>query len=545
MTNIFKRILRKVHYPQYSIGIDFGTTITRISYVNNYENVYHQPRIKPIRSAVCPLKLSNEKRKYDWKVGDDALELGDCFTKFKLNMGEMKELKIVSNSGTIEFRPEILAARIIWLLRKEIKNSDYGTWAIKDVTITVPAEWNFIQREATIKAAKIAGFSNVNVIEEPIAAFIALAAFYKDKVLRRNKNFVVFDCGGGTLDITVINHPSDEILPRVIGRSMDMEMVAGEHIDEMLAKKIVGETRWEELNPREKKKLIQIARTLKEGLNPPEPNSIPSGIVTWPTKLNFERLHFNSNELKLELETLEEIVNPVIEKAKKKIKDALKKANLKEDEINKVILVGGSCYLRAIQNCITDFFNPKKIGEEILLEEPERIVAFGAALQQSYIDRGIKRFSPTLALDTYFRYEKENNDGSMIEIDYLLGKAGDTLPIISPKFSDTLSIPERKESIHWKVYQERNDVENLPEVVEQIKFEKYRPDFYNQLRLDYKIDLNGNLSVWRPRLIGNPRNKPMTGSERQYDWNKKDSIQLAFEFGICDDVSETDKDLVD
>jgi len=534
--NFIRGITRKIHPPKYSIGIDFGTTITRISFVNNHQRVVHQPKIRPIKSAICPIKTIEFNKKFDWYVGDQALSLWDCFTKFKLNIGDMKELKLCKQENSneeIAFRPEILAARIIWLLRQEAREIENKVGNVNDVTITVPAEWNFVQRDATILAAKIAGFKNVNVIEEPIAAFIALSEFYKEKLLHAGMNFLVFDCGGGTLDITVLQRPYLKSLPIVIGRVMDIENVAGEHIDEKLAKRIVGQEFWINLNPREQKKLSHIARHLKEGLNPIDLNTMPSGIGSWPKQLIYENLNFKPNELRLNLDTLNKIIEPSVDIAIDLIKDVLNKTSLHKKEVDKVILVGGSSYLRLLQEKIVDFFKPKEMGKDIILEEPERAVAFGAAMHQSYLDRGSIGFIPTLALDTFLEYEKERVDGHIELEEFYLGKAGTPLrPQIAPKFPEVLSLPKNKKSIHWKVYQQRSYSGKDPEIVEQIKFDDFSPDLFNKLRLEYKIDYNGNLSIWKPRLIGKPHVIPKTGSPRRYDWSDKDPNELAKEYGI-------------
>jgi len=536
---IFKKALKKFHKsPDYSLGIDFGTTMTRISYIPNNQHVFTQPKIRPIRSLILPIMLTDSQKNFDWCVGEDALEHQNYFSKIKLHMGAMQDLKLDAAEKIrerIAFRPEILASRIIWLLLDEARTLEGDLRGVKDVTITVPAEWNFIEREATILAAKIAGFDNVNVIEEPIAAFIALSEFYKDKLLRQGKYFLVFDCGGGTLDITVIERSSENSLPIVIGRSMDKDYVAGEHIDECIGKRIISEKQWQNLTSASKKRLLVISRRLKESLNPIEHHLKPSGIVTWPEEEKIGDQFFKPNDLKLELNTLNEILEPLNERAIKKIEEALKQARIEKSSINKILLVGGSCYLRPLQKCIEKFFPDKKIGIDILLEEPERAIAFGAAMHQSYLDRGLRRFIPSLAMDTYLKYQIEKEDNSLDTKSFYLGRAGEPLiPQIAPRFPEVLPLPKHQTSIHWKVYQERSYTDKIPEEVEQILFEKFEPSIFNRLRLEYKIDYNGNLSLWKPRLIGKPYHMPKTGSPRKYDWGTKDPLELAVKYKIRD-----------
>ena len=531
MARLFRRV------PRYSIGIDFGTTTTRLCYFDNTQELNVPPNITPIRTLVTPIPREYGDVKYSWHVGEDVINSHWAhYSLFKLEIGKMQPLELTPRrkpDEKIEVRPELLAARIMWELYSRAVHDKKELSQIRDVAITVPAEWSAIQRQATIMAGKIAGFSSVHLIEEPVAAYLAIIASHQSDQITNAENILVFDYGGGTLDITVIYRP-DQGVPYVIGRSMNSGKLGGEAIDVLLTQKVVGSKVWDPLSNRDKRFLADIIRQMKESLNP-EPGKKPMGAAPWPDEvrlLDNPDIIFPENSLVLDQKNLDDVLEPISGEIIKHIDTAIQtarspKKKISKDDIHAVLLVGGSSYLRKVQVDIKNYFLGKDFNNGIFLETPERIVAVGAALYKSYIDRGQKKFQVHIPMHTYLEYEIKKNDFRRLPLDDVdNGK----LPL-KPKPPKTCPIPANEDSINWKVFQEHTYSTN-PErdVIESVKFEKISGKT-DRLRLEYEVNTNGILESWKPMLIYRQKTVVKTGSPRQYDWINKDPIDFS-EYGI-------------
>lgn len=503
-----------------AIGIDFGTTMSRITYVQSGQ-VFFPPEIPSVPSIVSASPIHGRTR-IKWKVGDAALENINK-SRIKLEIGAMKP--IYENEG-LNFRPEVLAGRIIYELRKKAEGYNNLLKDIKDVTVTVPAEWSILNRTATIFAAKIAGFQNVNLIEEPIAAYLAIEQFMKQNVSNAKK-ILVFDCGGGTLDVTIIiNEPGK--LPFAAGRITD-EIVAGENIDDALAKNIVGEIDWRQLDLNQRRDLSRQVKKLKEALNPINISDDPLAEAKRNEKTYIGNI--KDKQMVLPLDLHNQVVKKIVTQAKEYLDSALlscyingKHEHLNSEDINCIILVGGSSYLRPLQKVITEYFKKSINQIEIILFRPEDLVAIGAALWQSYLQSGEEKFQPTLSMRTYL-LAKELKGGSLVDTKYLLGQPGDVLP---REASNGLSgyfieIPKEVKEINWKVYQDFAYSDKHGAVpVGWINYEGKISGLEN-IRLDYLIDKNGILARWKPSLVFAQGNDITPPFRSQYNWDNDDT----------------------
>jgi len=532
MAWIFRRV------PKYSIGIDFGTTTTRLCYFDNRQEVKVPPTITPIRSLVTPIPKEYGSVKYGWHVGEDVINKHWAhYSLFKLEIGSMQPIELRPRSKPdekIEIRPELLAARVMWELYSRAVHDKQELSQIRDVAITVPAEWSAIQRQATIMAGKIAGFSNIYLIEEPVAAYLAILASHQSDQVTNAENILVFDYGGGTLDVTVIHRPNKG-LPYIIGRSMNSGKLAGEAIDSILSKKIVGLDLWNSLSYRDQRYLANIVRQMKESLNP-EPDKMPMGAAPWPDEvalIDDPTIVFEKGDLVLKKEDLDEILDPINGEIVKHLDAAIQNARTPEKKITKndiqvILLVGGSSYLRKVQAEIIGYFLGKNFNNGIYLETPERIVAVGAALYKSYLDRGQKKFQVHIPMQTYMEYQTKENKLEKFPLD----NVNDGRLPIEQKLPKVCPIPPNIDSIDWKVYQEHTYSQNLDrDIIESVKFDKLQGGV-DRLRLEYKINTNGIMERWKPALIRKQKTIVKTGAPRQYDWTDLDPTVISKENGI-------------
>lgn len=524
--------------PRYSIGIDFGTTTTRLCFFDNTQEVKVPPIITPIRSLVTPIPREYGDVSYSWHVGEDVITSHWAhYSLFKLDIGTMRPIELKPRrkpDEKIEVRPELLAARVMWELYSRAVHTKQELSKIRDVAITVPAEWSAIQRQATILAGKIAGFSNIYLIEEPVAAYLAILASHQSDQITNAENILVFDYGGGTLDVTVIHRPNKG-LPYIIGRSMNSGKLAGEAIDTILCRKVVSPKIWDNISIRDQRYMSDIVRQMKESLNP-EPGKKAMGVAVWPdevTLLDDPTVVFEKNSLILRKEDLDDVLVPITEEIIKHIDAAIQNSHTPEKKIGKndiqaVLMVGGSSYLKKVQSDIKSYFLGKDFNNGIYLETPERIVAVGAALYKSYLDRGKEKFQVHVPMQTYLEYRNRENEIERLPLDDL---DDGRLPI-EPKPPKTCPIPANIDSIDWKVYQEHTYSINLDrDIIETIRFDKVRGNA-DRLRLEYKINTNGIMENWKPFLIRKQKTVVKTGSPRQYDWTDRDPTTISKENGI-------------
>lgn len=226
--------------------------------------------------------------------------------------------------------------------------------------ITVPAYFDDAQRQATKDAAKLAGLEVLRLLNEPTAAALAYGL---EK--RKDGLFAVYDLGGGTFDVTVLN--LDDGLFEVKSTGGDSQL-GGDDMDRLLASAILAEHGLveSELSSAEKRAALVAARQIKHALT--EASSVEldlAALVKKPATFSITRERFN------------ELVKPLIERTGSACRRALRDAGVKASEIDGVILVGGSTRVPAVRAYVTELF-----GKEPLADiDPEKVVALGAALQ--------------------------------------------------------------------------------------------------------------------------------------------------------------------
>jgi molecular chaperone DnaK (HSP70) len=537
---------RKEKKNTLAVGIDFGTTMSRITYVQS-DQIFFPPDIPSIPSVVSVSQDPQLSNRLIWNVGEPALnhlnksriklEIGTMKSIFKVDSNELKP-----NDELNDLRPEILAGRVIYELKKTAEKFNNSLRDIKDVTVTVPAEWNILNRNATIFAAKIAGYQNVNLIEEPVAAYLAIEQFKKENISRAKK-ILVFDCGGGTLDVTVIIN-GDGKLPFAAGRATD-QSVAGENIDDELSREIAGDSNWRALDKLvQQKELSRQVKKLKEALNPINIADAPLAEAKRNEKTYIGNIW--DKQITLPLDLHNQVVQKIVSQGKIYLNSALancyidgKHVELHPKQIDRVILVGGSSYLRPLQKMVKEFFGKEISDDQIILFRPEDLVAIGAALWQSYIQNDEERFQPTLSMKTFLRgkkWEKERKE--LMDIDYLLGNPGDVLPIEIPKGfigqlnAPIIDVPKGISKLDWKVYQSfvYSDKDG-PVPVEWINYEG-KLGGLDKIRLEYAIGKNGTIMKWNPSFIWGQDKNITPKFKSYYDWADEDPDAIARKYSV-------------
>ncbi len=268
--------------------------------------------------------------------------------------------------GGKDYRPEEVSAMILSKLKADAE-AKLGE-KITEAVITVPAYFNDSQRKATQDAGKIAGLEVRRIINEPTAAALAYG-FNKKK----EEKIVVYDFGGGTFDVTVLEVGDDVV--EVQSTDGDAHM-GGRDIDQEIVRFLIEEFRKSEGIDIGKDKLAlqrldEAAEKAKHELS-----------TTAETEVNIPFITSDANGpkhllIKLTRAKLEELAHRYVDKSIEITKRALSASGLKKEEIDEIILVGGQTRMPAIQNAVKELFG-KEPNKTI---NPDEVVALGAAIQ--------------------------------------------------------------------------------------------------------------------------------------------------------------------
>lgn len=293
-------------------------------------------------------------------------------TAWKRKMGQNVKIKLHDK----EFTPQQLSAFLLQKIKKDAEQ--FLGEEVKEAVITVPAYFNDNQRQATKDAGEIAGLKVLRIINEPTAACLAYGLDKQDKELK----ILVFDFGGGTLDVTLMEMGQGVF--QVKSTSGDTQL-GGKDMDQALVNYVIEEFKkdtgidlrndkmaMQRLYEACEKAKIELSSTLETEINLPYITADQTG----PKHLT----------MRITRAKLEELVTPIIERCRHPIEQALKDAGWSPQDIDKIILVGGPTRMPIVQRFLEDIFG-KKIERGV---DPMECVATGAALQAGIIKGEVK-----------------------------------------------------------------------------------------------------------------------------------------------------------
>lgn len=271
--------------------------------------------------------------------------------------------------------PPQISAEVLMKMKKTAE--DYLGEPVTEAVVTVPAYFNDSQRQATKDAGRIAGLDVKRIINEPTAAALA---FGVDKV-KGDKKVVVYDLGGGTFDVSIIEIADldGEKQFEVLATNGDT-FLGGEDFDQRLIDYIASEFQKDQgqdlrKDPLAMQRLKQAAEKAKIELSSSTQTEINEPYIT---AVNGVPQHLN---LKITRAKLESLVEDLIVKSMEPCRIALKDAGLKASEVDEVILVGGQTRMPKVQEAVKEFFG-KEPRKDV---NPDEAVAAGAAIQGSVL----------------------------------------------------------------------------------------------------------------------------------------------------------------
>jgi len=293
-------------------------------------------------------------------------------TAAKRKMGSDHKYKINGK----EYTPQQISAYLLQKIKKD--SEEFLGEKVEKAVITVPAYFDDNQRQATKDAGEIAGLEVIRIVNEPTAAALAYGLDKKGK----SRKILVFDFGGGTLDVTVMDF--GEGVFEVKSTSGDTQL-GGTDMDKALMDYLVGEFKKKEgvdlskdkaaterLREAAERAKIELSTVLETDINLP-----------YITAAKDSPKHLN---MKINRAKLEQLVDPIIKKCEKPVQQALADAKLSPGDINKVILVGGPTRMPSVQKFIEHVFGVK--AERGV--DPMECVAMGAAIQAGVLSGEVK-----------------------------------------------------------------------------------------------------------------------------------------------------------
>lgn len=282
-------------------------------------------------------------------------------------------LKVVMSGK--EHTPQEISAMILQKMKTDAEER-LGE-KIEEAVITVPAYFNDSQRQATKDAGEIAGLKVKRIINEPTAAALAYGF---DK--KKDEKIVVYDLGGGTFDVSVLDVSSDTV--EVKATSGDTHL-GGDDFDQRIVRWILGEFKKDQgvdlsgdplalqrIKEAAEKAKIELSTTTETEINQPFITSDASGPKHMVIKMTRARL--------------EELVGELVEHTLEPCRKALEDAGLKISEINEIVLVGGMTRMPLVQQTVEKFFNKKPN----ISVNPDEVVAIGAAVQAGVLQGDVK-----------------------------------------------------------------------------------------------------------------------------------------------------------
>lgn len=349
------------------IGIDLGTTTSEIAYVKDGKPCIIR-NIEEGDEHVIPSVVSIDGE--DIKVGKKAKN--QLLLKPEFTVSEVKRImgtdEIINIQGK-EYKPEEISAFILKKL-KEVAEYFLGEEVLEAV-ITVPANFNDIQRKATKNAGEIAGFKVERIINEPTAAAMAYGVDNIDK----NGNILVYDFGGGTFDVTILEMFNGVLDVKV---SRGNNYLGGKDIDNKIIDYVVSEFEKSSGIKLDSSDSRTLAR-LKEGVEEAKKSLSSSKMAE--IVLPYIGIDREGNPINLEMvltrDEFEENVKDIIESTELIVNEALEDAKLIDDEIDIVLLVGGSSRIPYVRNMLEKRFKGK-IARGV---NPDEAVALGASVQ--------------------------------------------------------------------------------------------------------------------------------------------------------------------
>ena len=460
------------------LGIDLGTTNSVVSYMQEDKTVKVIP--SPEGSNTCPSVVSF-KPDGEEVVGKAAKRMlltnPDTIASIKRKMGTSETVHIAAFNKN--FRPEEISAKILSYMKGYAEK--YLGFPVSKAVITCPAYFNDDQRQATKNAGTIAGLDVVRVISEPTAAALAYGLDQK-----KSGKIMVFDLGGGTLDVSILDIGDGAF--EVLATKGDTFLGGDDwdkHIIDWLTKEIAAKTGLKFDFTKEKDKatfqrLRDEAETAKINLSSQAETTISLPYIGFANNapVNFETT--------LTRAKFQGITADLVDRCEKIFRETLTEVSLNVNNIDEIILVGGSTRMPAIVDMITRLNNGRKPSQSV---NPDEVVSAGAAIQGGIIRGDI---DDVVLIDvTPLTLGIETLGGVLTP----LIPRNTTIPTTRSQVFSTAE--DNQPAVEIQIYQGERPMAQDNKFLGRFKLEGIRPARRGEPRIQvtFSIDVNGIVSV--------------------------------------------------
>jgi len=287
-----------------------------------------------------------------------------------VNVNNKPKVEITTSDGPKLFTPEEISAMILGKM-KSIAEGYLGQ-KVTDAVVTVPAYFNDAQRQATKDAGVIAGLNVLRVINEPTAA--AMAYGLQKKADGKGRNVLIFDFGGGTHDVSLLN--IEDGIFEVKATAGDSHL-GGADIDNLIVEYLIKEFKTKNKvdltnNKKAVKRLTSAAEKAKRTLS-------SATVANIEVDSLYEGIDFSANITRAKFESL---CMDIFQRTMAPVEQVMKDAAISKADVDEIVLVGGSTRIPKIRELLTSYFNGKELCNSV---NPDEAVAYGAAVQAAIL----------------------------------------------------------------------------------------------------------------------------------------------------------------
>ncbi len=491
-----------------------------VAFNKNGERIVGQPAKR--QSVVNPENTVSSIKRFVGRRFDEV-ESEAKRMSYQLTPGSKNEVLVKIPNTNKTYTPQEISAMILGKLKADAEA--YLGEPVTQAVITVPAYFNDAQRQATKDAGQIAGLEVLRIINEPTAAALAYGL---DK--KSDETILVFDLGGGTFDVSVLE-VGDGVV-EVKSTSGDTHL-GGDDWDRVIVDWMVAEFKKEQgidlhsdrqalqrLNEAAEKAKIELSNMMETEINLPYVTADASG----PKHLL----------LKLTRAKFEQLSESLVKRLRTPVEQALKDANLKVSDIQEVVLVGGSTRMPMAQQLVREMTGGKEPNKSV---NPDEVVAVGAAVQAGVLTGDVK---DVLLLDV---------TPLTLSIETMGGVATPMIPrntTVPVRKSEIFSTAEDNQSaVDVKVFQGERPMANDNNLLGQFRLEGIpaAPRGLPQVEVTFDIDANGIINVTaKDKATGKEQHVSITAST---NLSKADIDQMVQEAQKNAAADEKRKELVE